>query len=73
MAEKMGGRAPMKIIHQNRTTKRGPDNARPEDPFKTEAEVTMDAVKTMASMDGRNPGIQSGKSLPSGFDVPQGG
>ena len=52
-------------IHTTRTTKRSSGNSKPDDPFKTEAEVSMESLATGASTDGRNPAITGGKDAPS--------
>lgn len=49
------------MTHATRTTKRGGQNSRPDDPFKIEPEVSMDALAQAPSSDGRNPDIASGK------------
>lgn len=52
-------------IHTTRTTKRSGGNSKPDDPFKTEAEVSMESVSMGPSSDGRNPAISGGKDAPS--------
>lgn len=48
-------------VHTNRTTKRGGQNALPDDPFRAEADIGMKEMSTEPSSDGRNPAITTGK------------
>lgn len=60
---------PKNELFTTRTTKRGGANGVPEDPFRVEPEVSMQALSESPSMDGRNPMVTSGKAIPSEFDA----